>query len=126
MNNWHRKIWTLEQPLPPLAVLFRPSGTNKFWFEPFADPADNKLRFRVQFGADALPDCWLNCVLEPIGVTGPESGDAERLEGTMDVAAGDQRTLQVFMGHDDDGADELRIRFKPAGEGGDTGFAKGH
>jgi hypothetical protein len=128
MNNWHRRIWTLEEiNIPELAMLFSAAGSHQFWFEPFAD-SENELRFRVQFAAGDLPDCWSRCTLAPVGAgdldaVGPDA--AERLEGTMEMNPG-EKILQIYMGKTDQDQDELRIREEPADDGHDTGFAKAH
>ena len=128
MNNWHRRIWTLEEiDIPELAMLFSAAGSHQFWFEPFAD-SDNELRFRVQFAAGDLPDCWSRCILAPMGegaVTAVGPDDAERLEGAMQMDPG-QKILQIYLVKVDDEKDELRIREQPTDDGHDTGFAKAH
>jgi hypothetical protein len=133
MNNWHRRIWTLDEiaATSPIAALFDADTPNQFWLEPFADPTDNKLRFRVQFAPDAMAECWSNCVLEPKGSDAfPQDstpGDTtERLEGTVETADG-PLTLQIYLTMAKD-REELRLRKKTAisiGDG-DTGFARGH
>jgi hypothetical protein len=133
MTNWHRRIWTLDEiaATSPIVALFDSDSPNQFWLEPFADPTDNKLRFRVQFAPDAMAECWSNCVLEPKGST-PFSLEAatedttERLEGTVETDDG-PLTLQVYLTMGEDG-EELRLRKKTAislGDG-DTGFARAH
>jgi hypothetical protein len=104
MNNWHRKIWTLD-PIgtgSPLTGLFKPGGTNEFWLEPFIDPQFNTLQFKVQFKPGEMVDGWSSCTLEPFG-SAPFSGSqepdntTERLEGPITIGAQDPITLKIYM-----------------------------
>ena len=131
MNNWHRKIWTLEPIAPnkPLAFLFDPVGPNDFWFEPFADPVDNKLKFNAQLGAGKMIPAGASLILEPTGTDPfPEDGEpvesTERLRGTLKTGIS-SIDLEFFIAKKD-GKDQLLFRIEASisiGDG-DTGFAR--
>ncbi len=88
MNNWHRKIYTLDPPTPragpPGQVsytdLFNPTAgaSNQFWLEPavYTGPAtsvaflpvdSNTLCYRLQFDDDDMNEVWRGLTFFPRG-----------------------------------------------------------
>jgi hypothetical protein len=90
VNNWHRRMWTLDRidPRKFHAELYDKNRTNQFWLEPSANGA-NTLQFRVAFDDNAMASLWSGVTLAPQGDkpfsnTGSNQ-NAERLEGTIRI-----------------------------------------
>jgi hypothetical protein len=100
MNNYHRRIWSLDfiDPADPLGELYGTGGTHEFWFEPFVAADENALRFRVEFEEGAMSANWLNLTLEPNGGTQPydPTEDTEGLEGEISIG-GSIQNLNVYL-----------------------------
>ena len=118
MNNWHRKIWTLQKSDD--TFFYRSGASNEFWLEPAAYvgpdvpvPASggalditqattytqNMLCFRVEFLEDAMTEAWRGLLLFATG-TGPFENETatditQRLENVVEVSG--PPVLQVLV-----------------------------
>lgn len=121
MNNWHRKIWTLQKSDD--TVFYRSGASNQFWLEPlaYAGPevtvpassgalnitlattySQNTLCFRVDFLEDAMTEAWRGLVLFATGTGLFENETAtdstQRIENLVQVSIPPPPTvLQVVV-----------------------------
>jgi hypothetical protein len=130
VNNYHRRIWTLDfiDPEDPLSELYGTSGTREFWFEPFVAADANALRFRVEFEEGDMSAIWQGFTLEPNGGTEPYDPDetpteqTEGLKGQISLG-GSIQDLHVFLDKTGIGTKQIltlvigRLDTQPAGTG---------
>ncbi len=131
MNNYHRRIWTLDfidTEDPVIGPLYQTSGTHEFWFEPFVAADVNALRFRVEFEEGAMSAIWQGLTLEPNGGTEPYDPDetpTEQTEGLKcQIPVGESiQDLHVFLDKTGIGTKQVltivvgRLDTQPAGTG---------
>ncbi|MEP7245136.1 MAG: hypothetical protein ABI885_15870 [Gammaproteobacteria bacterium] len=103
MNNWHRKIWTLDpiESGSDILELYKVGAANKFWFEPYVDAHKSLLRFRIEFKGHEMVSNWRDRHVTPHGTKpfdpdGTLDDDVEQLEGIIDLAAVSQ-PLHIYM-----------------------------
>jgi hypothetical protein len=132
VNNWHRKIWKLNE-IPPgsgtVSGLFRAGSSNEFWFEPYVAKDANTLCFRVKFLGTDMADLWKGVKLMPRGdqafvsSANPSPATTERLEGPIEIQDV-VFTLKVYIDHNVT-PEQLVLDIRGGSDGGGTGIATG-
>jgi hypothetical protein len=151
MNNWHRKMWTLDPP-PQGASTYQKvynstlGATNEFWLEPavyagppvtvaFISVTPNTLCYRVQFVGENMNEVWLGLTFFPAGTqplivdnTGKPQPDqdTERLQANATIQ-GSPAVISLYLDAIAPSPGGFRINVSIiGGPGNGGGWAGGH